>query len=130
MINWPILTNLKALRSFLGLIGYYRKFIKHYYLIVGPLTTLLKKDGFVWSTTANKAFQNLKLAMSHPLVLSLTDFTKNFVIECDVSDVGIGAVLMQNNMPIAFLNQALKGRHLSLSTHEKELLALVVAVKK
>lgn len=68
--------------------------------------------------------------MTHPPVLAFLDFTQEFIIKCDVSGSGDGAVLMQGNRPIVFLNQALKSSNLSLSIYEKELLALVVAVKK
>lgn len=68
--------------------------------------------------------------MTNPPVLSLPNFTKNFVIKCDTSGVVIGSVLMQNNRLIASLSQALKGKHLFIFTDEKELLALVVVVKK
>ena len=68
--------------------------------------------------------------MSHPLVLALPDFTKPFVIECDALGTSLGAILMQNHMPLAFHSQALKGRSLLLTTYEKELLALVTTVKK
>ena len=121
---------MKALREFLGLTGYYRKFVKGYGQIAAPLTTLLRKDSFVWTYKASRAFQLLKDAMSNPPVLALPDFTKPFIMECDVSGLGVGAILMQNQRPIAFNSQALKGKNLTLSTYEKELLALVVSVKK
>lgn len=76
------------------------------------------------------AFQKLKQAMTKPPVLALPDFFKSFIIECDASGKGIGAILMQEGRPIAFLSQALKGKALDLSTYEKELLALVLSVKK
>lgn len=68
--------------------------------------------------------------MTEPPVLVLPDFTKPFVIECDTSGRRIGVVLMQGGKPLAYLSQALKGRTLDLSTYEKELLALVVSIKK
>ena len=130
MQQWPIPHDVKALRGFLGLTGYYRTFVKGYGLIAAPLIALLRKDSFTWTPAASKAFQLLKDAMSSPSVLALPDFTKPFVVECDASGLGVGAVLMQNQRPIAYNSQALKGKALAFSTYEKELLALVVAVKK
>lgn len=130
MISWPVPKIVKGLRGFLGLTGYYRKFIKCYELIVAPLTALLKKDAFVWSSEATKAFDELKAAVTSPLVLALPDFTKAFIIECDACANGVGAVLMQDKRPLAFLSQALKGKNLLLSTYENEFLALMLAVKK
>lgn len=109
---------------------YYKKFIKHYGLLAAPLTSFLKKDAFIWNSTTEEAFQNLKALMTQLPVLALPNFTQEFIIEWDASGNGIGAVLMQGNRLIAYLSQALKGRNLSLYTYEKELLALVVAVKK
>ncbi|XP_042964611.1 uncharacterized protein LOC122298826 [Carya illinoinensis] len=130
MVEWPIPKTLKSLRGFLGLTGYYRKFIKGYGSIAAPLTELLKKNSFCWNEKAAVAFEMLKAAVSSPLVLRLPDFNKPFTIECDASGVGLGAVLMQEAQPIAFYSKALKGKALFLSTYEKELLALVSAVQK
>ncbi|XP_042939584.1 uncharacterized protein LOC122274627 [Carya illinoinensis] len=82
------------------------------------------------SNAAAQAFDALKKAISQPPVLALLDFTKPFLIECDTSGQGVGVVLIQNDRPLAFLSQILKGKALDLSAYEKEFLALVVVVKK
>jgi hypothetical protein len=130
MVDWPFPKTLKALRGFLGLTGYYRKFIKGYGSIAAPLTQMLKKNSFGWTASAQNAFEALKLAVTQAPVLALPNFAQPFIIECDASGVGVGAVLMQNHRPIAFLSQALKGKALHMSTYEKELFALVTAVHK
>jgi hypothetical protein len=121
---------IKALRGFLGLTGYYRKFIKNYGSIAASLTALLRKNAFCWTASATEAFLRLKEAVTSSPVLRLPDFTKRFTIECDACGNGLGAVLMQEGRPIAFFSQALKGRALLLLTYEKELLSLVSAVQK
>jgi hypothetical protein len=130
MVDWPFPKTIKALRGFLGLTGYYRKFIKGYGSIAAPLTAMLRKNAFSWTDSAQEAFQALKVAVTQAPVLALPNFSQPFIIECDASGIGIGAVLMQNNRPIAFLSKALKGKALHMSTYEKELFALVTAVQK
>jgi len=130
MVDWPLPKNVKSLRGFLGLTGCYRKFIKNYETIVVPLTSLLKKNAFERNEEANHDFQMLKEAVTYAPALALPNFTQSFVIECDPTGVGIGAVLMQSNRPIAFLSKALKGRALHLLTYEKEHFALVMAIQK
>ena len=130
MQKWPIPTTFTELRGFLGLTGYYRKFVQHYGLIATPLTQLLRKKQFIWSDTAQNAFEQLKHAMITTPVLALPDFSKQFIVETDASDVGLGAVLMQDNQPIAYLSKALAQHHKHLSIYEKEFLALIMAVDK
>ncbi|XP_024156291.1 uncharacterized protein LOC112164308 [Rosa chinensis] len=127
--QWPQPKTLKELRGFLGLAGYYRKYVKSFGIIAKPLTDMLKKDGFHWTEPAIVAFEKLKQALISTPVLATPDFSKEFVIECDASDLGIGAVLSQDGHPIAYMSKALAQRHLALSVYDKEMLAVVAAVQ-
>jgi hypothetical protein len=122
MQDWPHPTTVTELRGFLGLTGYYRKFVRNYGIIVKPLTTLLKKKGFHWDDKATEAFQALKQAMSTTPVLQLPDFQKQFTVETDACDTGIGAVLMQDQHPLAFLSKPLNSQHQQLPIYEKNFL--------
>ena len=128
--KWPQPQNVSQLKGFLGLTGYYRRFVKGYGSICKPLTTLLKKNQFHWNQEATDAFQTLKMTMITPPVLALPNFSEDFIIETDASGIGIGAVLMQKGHPLAFISKALSPKHQSLSVYEKELLAIVYAVTK
>ncbi|KAI4294825.1 hypothetical protein MLD38_040853 [Melastoma candidum] len=130
MVSWPEPKSVKELRGFLGLTGYYRKFIKDYGLISKPLTNLLKKNSFQWEDSAAAAFQQLKLAMSSAPVLALPNFAEEFVIETDASGTGMGAVLTQQGHPIAYISKAFSQKMQSSSTYEKELMAVVFAIEK
>ena len=128
--EWAIPVSLKQLRGFLGLAGYYRSYVKSFGIIARPLTALTKKGCFGWSEEATEAFNNLKRALCEAPVLALPRFDLPFVVETDVCGEGIGAVLMQEGHPIAYISRHLKGKQLHLSIYEKELLAVVFAVQK
>jgi hypothetical protein len=113
----------------LGLAGYYRKFIR---IISRPLTDLLKKGvQFIWIATHQEAFETLKTTLTSAPVLKLPDFSKQFVIETDACDKGVGAInLMQQGHPIAYLSKGLGPKSVALSAYEKECLSVLMAVDK
>ena len=106
--NCPSPANTKELRSFLGIAGYYRRFVQNFGMITRPLNDLLKKNTlFIWTETTEQAFQLLKQSLISAPVLTLPNFNEPFMVETDASDYGIGAVLQQNGHPIAFVSKAL-----------------------
>jgi hypothetical protein len=131
VISWPTPQTVKQLRGFLGLTGYYQKFVQHYGLLARPLTDLLRKGcQFQWTPAAEQAFQLLKERLVQAPVLSVPNFEQPFVLETDASDFGIGAVLMQFGHPIAYLNKHLCPCNQTLSVYEKECLAILMAIDK
>jgi len=129
VVSWPTLTTVKELRSFLGFAGFYRRFVCHYAVISKPLTTLLKKHSlFVWSSEHETAFQTLKKCLCSAPILALPDFTRQFCIETDASHYRVGAVLLQDGHPLAFLSRALGPKNQGLSAYEKEYTTILIAV--
>lgn len=100
VLVWPRPQNVKQLRGFLGLTGYYRSFIKAYAHIALPLTNLLQKDSFCWTPQTDTTFQQLKQAITSAPVLALPNFQQPFIVETNSSGTGIGAVLSQAGRPI------------------------------
>jgi hypothetical protein len=129
MKDWPHPKTLKSLHGFLGLTGYYRKFVKNYRKIAAPLTDLLKKNSFTWTLAAAQAFQTLKMAICTTPVLALPNFTNTFMLECDTSGKGIGDVLMQEGRTLAFTSKQLSEKNLGKPIYEKEMLAILHAVE-
>ena len=93
--NWPQPTNLQQVRSFLGLAGFYRHFVKDFSTIAAPLHALSKNNApFVWGPLQSAAFDELKSLLTHAPILALPNFDKTFEVHCDASGTGIGGVLM------------------------------------
>jgi hypothetical protein len=130
ILNWPPPTTIKQLRGFLGLTGYYRRFIKSYSSIALPLTDLLKKDMFKWDKDTAAAFILLQKAVSTTPVLALPDFIQPFVLETDASSSGIGVILSQRGHPIAFFSKKLGLKAQQQSAYVREFRAMTEALAK
>ncbi|MFS8027566.1 putative nucleotidyltransferase, Ribonuclease H [Helianthus anomalus] len=128
--SWITPKNPSEVRSFLGLAGYYRRFIEGFSKIVVPLTALTHKDKhFVWGTAQETAFQTLKHMMCNAPILTLPDGSDDFVVYCDASNLGLGCVLMQRDKVIAYASRQLKILEKNYTTHDLELGAVVFALK-
>lgn len=130
VVNWHVPNSVTKLRGFLGLTGYYRRFVRGYGRICKPLFDILKKDSFIWGEPQLIAFETLKRAMTTCPVLALPDFSKPFILETDACGTGLGAVLMQGNRPIAYYSKTLGLRAAAQSIYEKEAMAILEALKK
>lgn len=130
IINWPIPKTVTKLRGFLGLTGYYRRFVKGYGTFCRPLHNLLKQNSFQWTEEHTVAFNKLKQIMATCPVLALPDFSKPFILETDACGSGIGAVLMQGGRSLAYMSKCLGPKAASQSVYEKEALAILEALKK
>lgn len=133
--EFPIPTNEKEVKSFLGLSGYYRRFVPGYGRIAKPLTALLKKDViFKWTDLCQEAFDELKKILTTEPLLQYPDFTRTFNLTCDASNYAIGCVLSQGPIgtdpPIAYASRTLNRAELNYNTTEKELCAIVWGVKQ
>lgn len=134
--NFPEPKNVRSIQQFLGLAGFYRRFIQDYSKIIKPLTSLLRKDTpFVWTSECQKSFENLKEELtSDNLILQYPNFDELFYLYTDASNYAIGAVLQQKDSnscfkPVSFASRTLNKAEVNYSTIEKELLAIVWATK-
>ena len=135
IVSFPVLTNKNQLMRFLRMVGYYRKFCKNFAVVAEPLTRLLqKKQTFNWMEDQQTAFEKVKRLLTSAPVLAMPDFDQPFIIHVDASDLGLGAVLMQESVeklehPIGYFSQKFSGSQRNYSTSEKEALALILSLQ-
>ncbi|KAK1625858.1 hypothetical protein QYE76_000173 [Lolium multiflorum] len=128
--EWRAPTTQTEVRAFLGLAGYYRRFVEGFSSIARPMTQLLKKDKkFEWTDKCEESFQKLKSRLTTALILIMPDITKPFDVYCDASKIGLGCVLMQDGKVISYLSRQLKQHEQNYPTHDLELAAVVLALK-
>jgi len=132
--DWPKPTNISELRSFLGLASYYRKFVQGFSAIASPLTKLLHKDQeYNWQEAEQQAFETLKQHLITAPILILPDPKLPFTVTTDASEYAIGAVLSQNQgkgeQPIVYESRKLTSAEQNYPIHEKELLAIIHAIR-
>ncbi|TYK08868.1 pol protein [Cucumis melo var. makuwa] len=128
--NWPRPSTVNEIRSFLGLAGYYRRFVEDFSRIASPLTQLTRKGTpFVWSPTCESSFLELKQKLVTAPVLTVPDGSGSFVIYSDGSKKGLGCVLMQQGKVVAYASRQLKSHEQNYPTHDLELAAVVFTLK-
>jgi hypothetical protein len=131
VMDWKPPKSIHQILSFLGLAGYYRRFIPDFSRIAKPMTELLKNGvKFVWSEACEKAFHTLRQHLTSAPLLVQLDNSKPFEVFCDASDTGLGCVLMQEGRVIAYASQALRPHEINYRTHDLELAAVVHALKR
>ena len=133
--EFPVPNSSRAVSSFLGLIGYYRKYIKGFGQIAKPLDGLRRCKEFIWTDEHTAAFETLRNTLTSSDILRYPDFTKPFIVVADASDTAIGAVISQVNnqgeeRPVSFHSRVLRGAELNYSVLEKEALALRWVLRK
>ena len=130
VLEWERPTTITEIRSFLGLAGYYRKFIEGFSKLALPLTKLTRKgQPFVWTSQCEENFQELKNRLTTAPVLILPDPHESFEVYCDASHQGLGCVLMQDKRVVAYASRQLRPHEVNYPTHDLELAVVAFALK-
>ena len=130
VVDWPRPTNVTEVRSFLGMAGYYRRFVKDFSKITTPLTQLLRKDHkFNWTEECEASFQELKQKLVTSSILVIPEDNEGYVVYSDASRQGLGCVLMQNGRVVTYASRQLRPHELNYPTHNLELAAVIFALK-
>jgi hypothetical protein len=136
IVDWPTPKNSKQVASFLGLLGYYRRFIENFSSIALTLSELTKGNvKFEWNSKCEESFRKLKEIITSDRVLALPDYDKDFVVTCDASGYAVGASLQQEDerkrlRPVAFFSKKLSEAEKMWAVHEQELLSIVLALNE
>ena len=124
--EWPTSNNVSDIRNFLGLAGYYRKFVRYFSKIALPMTNLVKKESkFEWSENCEEAFQTFKERLTTTPVLTLSKGNEGFEVYSDASKNGLGCVLQHNGKVIVYASRQLKPYEYNYPTHDLELATIV-----
>jgi hypothetical protein len=130
VLNWSPPKNVPEIRSFLGLAGYYRRFIEGFLKIVKLLTTLLEKGKeFKWDEKCQASFEELKKRLTTAAMLIMPDIHKGFDVYCDASRQGLGCVLMKEEKVVAYASRQLRKHEQNYPTYDLELAAVIHALK-
>src|SRR3954470_16380134 len=130
VINWERPSNVSEVRSFLGLAGYYRRFIKGFSQLALPMTRLTRKEcPYDWDSGCEQSFMGLKERLTTAPVLIVPDPNKSYEVFCDASKKGLGGVLMQDGQVVAYTSRQLKVHEENYPTHDLELAAVVFTLK-
>ena len=135
ILNYPVPQTKKSLRRFLGMISYYRKFCRNFSAVAAPLHSLTSsKTTFVWDEKSQASFEQLKHFLTNDPVLKSPDFNKTFSLQVDACDEGSGGILLQESdgllHPVCYTSSKFNSHQMRYSTIEKELLSLILALKK
>eukprot|EP00253_Pinus_taeda_P033032 PITA_33032 len=130
ILDWPVPKDVADIRSFMGLAGYYRRFVEGFSRVAYPITSLHKKGRtFRWSSECQQSFERLKQLLTSAPVLSIADPNKDYVVCTDASGEGVGGVLMQEGKVIAYESRKLKEHEQKYSAYDMELAAVIHALK-
>ena len=129
MMSWERPKSVFEIRSFLGLAGYYRRFIEDFSQIAAPMTRLTQKEvKFDWDDRCKAAFQELKKRLTSAPILIVPDREQGYTVYCDASRAGLGCVLMQSGRVVAYGSRQLKNYEQNYPTHDMELAVVVFAL--
>lgn len=135
MLNYPVPKRVKDVRRLVGMVSWYRRFIPNFATRIAPLTKLTRKNvTFSWGPECDRAFNDIKRCLISAPILTCPDYSKQFILQCDASQIGLGCVLVQNfedgEKVISYASRALTAQEAKYSTTELECLALLFGIEK